>query len=108
MSKKSLRQAANLAKERMKTGYWKEARSGCAIISQDPQTVFFTRPDEDDPVFRAKVKYILENEEKILNPIRLLLEGEAFEKADLAKRQKMIFETAERYRKVREELKRER
>lgn len=109
MSKNSLRHAANLAKERMKNGYWKEARdANCARLSQDPQTVFFTRPNDDDPVFRAKVRYILESEEQILNPIRLLVEGDAFDRADCAKRQKMIFETSEKFRRIKEEIERER
>lgn len=65
------------------------------------------RPNDDDPVFRAKVRYILESEEQILNPIRLLVEGDAFDRADCAKRQKMIFETSEKFRRIKEEIERE-
>ena len=108
MNKETLRQAANNAKERLKSGYWREAReAGCARISGKPDTVFLTRAREDDPVFRAKVRYILESEEQILNPIRLLVDRETFEKSDLAARQKIIFETSERFHRVKAELERE-
>ena len=92
----SLRHAAMLARQRMKSGYWTRgrgaehpAKSECAAA-------------EDG--FLEKVRYIMEHEGEVQNPIRMLVDEDRFQKADFAGKQKLILETSAKYQRVREEL----
>ena len=93
-NKNSLRHAATLARQRLKSGYW----------NNPAQAEFRTECAAAEDEFRAKVRYIIDHEADIQNPIRMLLDENEFENADLARRQKMLFETSDKYRRVRAEI----
>lgn len=63
--------------------------------------------DNNDEEFFAKAKAVIEDESKAYNPLKYLMDDNILLKLDDRGREKYLFETIEKYRKVREQLDRQ-
>ncbi|MCL1901120.1 MAG: hypothetical protein FWG51_01845 [Firmicutes bacterium] len=119
-----LKLKAKSAKQRLKSGFWnnvnrkrqaeileaqnngknvqkvKDYYSSYIIESIKAKDSF--QAEED--LFLQKVREIIENEEYINNPLKLLMNDEYLESLDYGGKQRYILEISEKYRKAREKI----
>lgn len=122
-----LKLKAKSAKQRLKSGFWnrinekREAEINEAKVNgKNVQKVkdyynsyiYETVREKDsvtieEELFMQKVREIMENEEYINNPLKLLMNDEYMSSLDYSGKQRYILEISEKYRKAREKIKTE-
>lgn len=116
-----LRKRCQLAKQRLKMGYWDSVRSGCNTQAADTGAVSdyarlrlkreltyeSTESVADERMYK-KVCDILDSDEVALNPIGQLIESEVYSALDAAGKQRYILELSNKFRELKDRYYRER
>jgi len=125
ISDDELKLKAKSAKQRLKSGFWnkinekREAEISEAKLSgKNVQKVkdyyntyiYETVREKDnkameDELFLQKVREIIDNEEYINNPLKLLMNDEYLATLDYSGKQRYILELSDKYRKARDKIK---
>ncbi len=118
---RTLKELSMEAKRRLKQGFWteigREKQNVESANTEDVNQYFDSMimksirseaSAEEEKMFEERVREIVENEESISNPITLLIDDTIVESlGDYNSRQRYLMSVSERYRKVREEILRE-
>ena len=126
----ALKKRAMLAKQRLKMGYWQkmvEERQKALgelgkseenvqlvqslqreKVKRDEQKVLSAVRADEEELFYAKVRSILEEDENATNPIGRLIDRNRFEQLDENNKQLYILRLAEKFRQMRDRYYRER
>ncbi len=121
MSDKSFKQAARESKHRLKAGFWASVREEeTSLLCSSPAEVARylgskvrrrlledTQP-ESDRLFYLRVEEIIDNEESITNPLRLLTDDAELASLDFAGKQRYLLEISQKYLAVRTQILQER
>ena len=98
-----LKKRAQIAKQRLKMGYWESVRRGNSARSVDH--VSAVAPDEK---MYKKVCAILDRDEATLNPIGQLIDNDVYTSLDAASKQQYILELSNKFRELKERYYKER
>ena len=126
----ALKKRAMLAKQRLKMGYWQrmleerqralgelgESDENLQLVQslqreqvrRDEQKALSSVRADEEEIFYAKVRSILEEDENATNPIGRLIDRSRFEQLDESNKQLYILRLAEKFRQMRERYYRER
>ena len=126
----ALKKRAMLAKQRLKMGYWQKmleerqkalGELGASDenlqlvqslqreqVKRDEQKALSAVRADEEELFYAKVRSILEEDENATNPIGRLIDRNRFEQLDENHKQLYILRLAEKFRQMRERYYRER
>lgn len=127
ISDNELKLKAKSAKQRLKSGFWDKinekrqneineakinGKSVQKIKDYYNSYIYETVREKDnasleEEMFLQKVREIIENEEYINNPLKLLMNDEYMASLDYSGKQRYILEISEKYRKAREKIKAE-
>lgn len=103
MNEKGLREYSREAKARLVSGFWQERKEERALAEAVDEAaaaqsgLHVETTATEDPLFMKKVAEIVENEEFISNPLRLLMDDTELDGLDFEGRQRYIFQLSERY-----------
>ncbi len=110
-----LKKRAQIAKQRLKMGYWETLRqeidermddaATAKAFVQRVDTVTVSAPDEK---MYKKVCAILDRDETTLNPIGQLIDNDVYSTLDPASTQRYILELSNKFRELKERYYRER
>ena len=114
VQEKGIREYSKDAKAQLCIGFWQERKEELALAeavdeAAAAQVSVRTEPSaEEDPLFLRKVAEIVDNEDCISNPLRLLMDDTELEGLDYEGRQRYIFRLSERYAAARAKILKER
>lgn len=125
-----LKKRALLAKQRLKMGYWQQAREekqkalenvGDGNVNErsvyeltqeklrrDEHKALYSSVFDEEELFYSKVCALLERDENATNPIGQLIDRNEYDRLDEGNRQRYILKLAQKFREMRERYYRER
>ena len=118
---KTLKGLCREARKRLASGFWSEREEEKrklkeqreffnikALFAGHLQKLINGEPPSEEVSFRSKVEEIIDNEDDIFNPLKLLMDETAMESMDYETKQRYVLSLSERYLRVRAQILEER